>query len=67
MKNEDIEIYNKLVAEKLASGFYFDFDGQNCDGPCVGWDGQDRRCECGNRRVSWTLSDCKTYIYAEAW
>lgn len=30
-----------------------EFDGQNCDGPCDGWDGEDRRCECGNRRVSW--------------
>lgn len=39
-----------------------EFDGQNCndyleDGEpeCGGWDGQDLRCECGNRRVSWTL------------
>lgn len=27
------------------------FDGQNCPGPCRGWDGKSRRCECGNRRV----------------
>jgi len=65
------EIYKKLVAEKLAQGGPFDFDGQNChdleDNECSGWDGVDRRCNCGNRRVGWVLSDDKTYIYAEAW
>jgi hypothetical protein len=36
------------------------FDGMNCnyyredDQPeCDGWDGEDRRCNCGNRRVYW--------------
>ena len=35
-----------------------EFDGMNCndyldedDGCCTGWDGESRRCECGNRRV----------------
>lgn len=73
----DDEIYYKLIAEKRAAdpGPY-DFDGNNCDDiidddcndgiPCDGWDGESHRCNCGNRRVSWVLSDCKTYIYAEA-
>ena len=35
-----------------------DFDGNNCneveeDADCSGWDCVDRRCQCGNRRVSW--------------
>ena len=37
-----------------------EFDGMNCndyldDGQpeCSGWWGEDRRCECGNRRVYW--------------
>jgi len=37
-----------------------EFDGMNCndylddDQPeCGGWDGEDRRCNCGNRRVYW--------------
>lgn len=41
---------------------YVDFDGQNCadawdEGEnCAGWDGVDRRCDCGNRRVYWETS-----------
>ena len=37
------------------------FEGQNCHdlladgGTCDGWDGRSRRCECGNRRVSWEV------------
>jgi hypothetical protein len=35
-----------------------EFEGQNCgevdeDTVCDGWDGEDRRCDCGNRRVYW--------------
>jgi len=35
---------------------FFEFEGWNChdwDDGCSGWDGFSRRCECGNRRVSW--------------
>lgn len=46
--------FEEEVAKRKASGGSFDFNGQNCDGPCEGWDGEDRRCQCGNRRVSWT-------------
>ena len=37
-----------------------DFDGMNCNEyldddqiECGGWDGESRRCDCGNRRVYW--------------
>lgn len=64
---EDKEIYDRLVAvAKLHNIFPIEFDGQNCD-DCDGWDGEDRRCNCGNRRVDWVLSDDKTYVYAEAY
>lgn len=73
MNKTDEEIFERLVKEKLSTDEIFEFEGQNCgewqedDVGCNGWNGIDRRCECGNRRVAWVLSDCKTYIYAEAW
>lgn len=35
------------------------FSGWNCDEEqgCLGWDGVDRRCECGNRRVAWVAAE----------
>lgn len=66
--------YEELVAETLLSEGMFDFNGQNCDdwgdGPsCTGWDGESRRCDCGNRRVSWESDgDFRSmYIYGEAY
>jgi len=65
------EIFARLVSEKLKSeDGPFEFEGWNCgdyDQDCDGWDGLDRRCNCGNRRVTWVLSDDKTYVYAEAY
>lgn len=50
---------------------YIDFSGQNCEDECAGWNPKDRRCQCGNRRVSWTdgySSDFRSMtIYAEAY
>ena len=50
---------------------YTDFSGQNCEDECDGWNPKDRRCQCGNRRVSWTDgydSDFRDmHIYAEAY
>lgn len=72
----DVEIYTKLVEEKLKemAGDFIEFDGMNCHdvgeepySSCAGWDGMERRCSCGNRRVSWVLSDDKTYVYGEAY
>lgn len=65
--------FEKIVEERLKEhaehGVFFDFNGQNCDGPCEGWDGSSRRCQCGNRRVSWdhegNFQDM--YVYGEAY
>ena len=54
------------------------FDGMNCNDylddinsiECTGWDGSDRRCECGNRRVSWDIEknpDGTYYAVARAY
>ena len=37
-----------------ADGEFIPFDGCDEEG-CRGWDGKDRRCDCGNRRVYWTV------------
>ncbi len=71
-KKEDREkkVRQNLINEKLKEGGPFDFNGQNCadnGDNCSGWDGESKRCECGNRRVDWELSDDETYIYAEAY
>lgn len=66
----------EALAMAKADGWQEDFIGMNCndwleDGDeCNGWDGEDRRCDCGNRRVEWTCestSDGKWVCYAEAW
>lgn len=63
-------------AELSASGDTVEFEGQNCadawdEGElCEGWDGSDRRCECGNRRVGWAFSEYPKGVwsfYAEAY
>lgn len=46
--------YAEEIARLQAVDEWFYFNGQNCDGPCRGWDGKEHRCDCGNRRVSWT-------------
>lgn len=52
------------AAEKYATenGGVDTFDGMNCNDykedhepECTGWDGFDRRCDCGNRRVFWDI------------
>lgn len=51
---ERIKIY-------MADREYVDFQGNNCNDDymyegkyiCKGWNGFDRRCDCGNRRVDW--------------
>lgn len=68
----DIAFQKEVALREAAIGDGFiGFDGQNCDEPCDGWNPQNRRCQCGNRRVSWTYgyySDFKNMsIYAEAY
>ena len=46
---------------------YIPFNGQNCDefeSGCLGWNGVDRRCSCGNRRVYWVIEG--GWAYGEA-
>lgn len=54
----------EAIAQALQTGGgLVSFEGQNCtvdyldEGAveCGGWDGVSRRCECGNRRVSWEV------------
>ena len=86
VKDKDFEVKNAIdIANNVAfqeevarriksledSGDYIDFNGNICDGPCEGWDGRSRRCQCGNRRVSWEAGFGFTFknldIYAEAY
>lgn len=69
-----IDVANDLAAEeeqkRLVAGGRVDFCGSDyCEG-CDGWDGESRRCDCGNRRVNWTRHDHHTFetpaVYAEA-
>ena len=46
------------------------FSGMNCneweaEEVCNGWDGLDRRCNCGNRRVYWVVEG--DYAYGDAY
>lgn len=73
--------YGKTEEEAIQKGidspFPIDFVGQNCndylddeESECLGWNGQDRRCYCGNRRVSWITEkqeDGQWLAYGEAY
>ena len=63
-------------ARMAANGDSIEFDGQNCSDAweegenCGGWDGNDRRCDCGNRRVGWAFDQYPKGVwtfYAEAY
>ena len=62
--------YNEAITKAKEGGQLINFSGDdNCEN-CNGWDGESRRCSCGNRRVSWTqgygFSFENPYVYAEA-
>ena len=64
--------YDAEVTRLRTSGqVFFDFDGDDSCENCSGWNGEDRRCDCGNRRDSWTSSYGHSFVnpsvYAEAW
>ena len=69
--NDIAYIKEKAKREAEIGDGYISFDGQNCEDECDGWNPKDHRCECGNRRVSWTdgyYSDFRDMsIYAEAY
>jgi hypothetical protein len=67
-----IAFHNEVDRKEAEIGDgYIGFEGQNCEDECAGWNPQHHRCQCGNRRVSWTdgwSSDFRNMdIYAEAY
>lgn len=68
------ELEKELITKAMPKpGEFVEFVGWNChdlDEPydaCRGWDGIERRCDCGNRRVSWVIDDDAEYAYGEAY
>jgi hypothetical protein len=65
----------EAIQAGIDAGGVEEFEGQNCEDwddtvVCTGWDGVDRRCDCGNRRVSWETSQYpngKFYAYGVAY
>ena len=68
----------RLVGEERILGLrkaepWHEFNGFNCndfgDRDCKGWDGESRRCQCGNRRVSWEIEGTfeNPRVYGEAY
>jgi hypothetical protein len=74
MCTTEAEAIDKAIKESGED--YIDFSGMNCNDyldddqdACPGWDGESRRCFCGNRRVCWNteIFDGKWIAYAEAY
>jgi hypothetical protein len=65
----DEEVARREEAGK--NGTWYEFDGDNYCENCEGWDGHSHRCQCGNRRVSWTQGYEHNFknpeVYAEAY
>ncbi len=59
----------EVILKRFPWDYAMDFNGQNCndfgDVVCDGWDGLDRRCNCGNRRVYWVVEG--DYAYGDAY
>ena len=61
IKVADELAFQSLIKKYELSDEYIDFDGQNCDGPCKGWQPGNHRCYCGNRRVSWVCPEYHSF------
>ena len=61
----DQEFNVAVAAAKPAVGEFVGFDGSDSCEDCRGWDGESRRCDCGNRRVYWTEDDGIVYATAD--
>lgn len=61
------ELIDAAMVDVRLSGGFVNFDGDEFCVDCKGWDGESRRCDCGNRRVDWTVSDDDSYVYPEVW
>lgn len=46
----------KKIADTVKDGELHTFSGDGSCENCEGWDGIDKRCQCGNRRVYWEYS-----------
>lgn len=64
----EVEV-GKAVAHLRENKAHTAFSGDESCEDCEGWDGESRRCSCGNRRVSWVFAgDFESpSIYPEAW
>ncbi len=45
--------FDEEINKLIKSGDIFAFSGKDDCEDCAGWNGIDRRCNCGNRRVEW--------------
>lgn len=68
----DIAFWEEVTRRETEIGDdYIEFNGQNCDGDCEGWNPASHRCQCGNRRVKWEMAFQVDFrdmrIYAEAY
>ena len=65
------EVNKRREDIKASESAFIEFCGSDYCEDCSGWDGESHRCECGNRRVSWTTADWHTFdhpsIFAEAY
>jgi len=66
----DIAADEEIERVRPGDGEWTEFAGDdNCE-DCRGWDGKERRCDCGRRRVSWSTGDGHSFkhpfVYAEA-
>lgn len=57
------EIRENIFPRVFGLDEYIGFSGQNCD-DCEGASGLSRRCQCGNRRVSWASDHGHYYLEA---
>ena len=70
---EAIETANEIAfyeeCEKIIkdSNGWIKFAGNDYCENCRGWDGKDKRCDCGNRRVSWEEDSSSTFMDPIVW
>jgi len=62
-------VWDLEVEKRISEGKLISFGGDDECIDCGGWDGESRRCQCGNRRVSWEFEGNfkKPWVRAEAW
>lgn len=67
-EEEALEKANEYAASNGTVEFTGDENCNDFNGDCC-WDGESRRCACGNRRVEWTTDKTEFgwLCFAEAW